>query len=255
MADVQVRLVPLGVGEAFTALNYTTCMAVGAGDAWMLIDCPHPVRKMLREGSYAAGLPLDLDGVLGVALSHLHADHCCGLEDYGYYSHFALGRRARVLAHPEVLAGMWNGLLVSGLGSIRIDPHAPPLIRHRDDYFDVTPLDESRPATLGPFAIECRTTIHPVPTTAFRVSAHGRTLGFSADTAFDPSLIAWLEPCDLIVHEVTTQPASLVHTPYTNLAALPAGLRSRMRLFHYPDDFDGASSAIEPLRQGRVYPI
>jgi hypothetical protein len=46
-----------------------------------------------------------------------------------------------------------------------------------------------------------------------------------------------------------------VHTPYEKLAALPANLRSRMRLTHLPDDFDAASSVIEPLYQGRCYVI
>lgn len=255
MAESDVRVIPLGVGEAFTARHYTTCLALGAGADWMLLDCPHPVRKMLREGSHAAGLPLDLDRVLGVALSHLHADHCSGLEDFGYFAHFVLGRRARVLAHPEVLARVWDGLLAAGMGQMRTDPAAPPAVRRLDDYFETTPLDESRPVGLGPFQVECRPTVHSIPTTAFRVTAGGRTLGFSADTAFDPGLIAWLEPCDLIVHEATTQPASHVHTPYARLAALPAPLRARMRLIHYPDDFDAAASAIEPLRQGRIYAV
>src|SRR5262249_835007 len=42
-------LLPLGVGEAFTSLYYTSCFALGVDDHWLLIDCPHPVRKMLRE--------------------------------------------------------------------------------------------------------------------------------------------------------------------------------------------------------------
>jgi ribonuclease BN (tRNA processing enzyme) len=254
-AESDVRLIPLGVGEAFTALHYTSCLALGAGDDWLLIDCPHPVRKMLREGSHAAGSPLDLDRVLGVALSHLHADHASGLEDFGYYSHFVLGRRARMLAHPAVLARMWDGLLAAGMGEMRLDPAAPPEVKRCEDYFEVTALDESRPVAFGPFAVECRPTVHSVPTTALRVAARGRTLGFSADTAFDPALLDWLGPCDLIVHEVTTLAASRVHTPYAALAALPGPLRARMRLTHYPDDFDAASSAVEPLRQGRVYPV
>ena len=52
-----VRLIPMGVGEAFSARHYTSCLAMGADDQWLLIDCPHPLRKMLREGSIAAGLP------------------------------------------------------------------------------------------------------------------------------------------------------------------------------------------------------
>jgi hypothetical protein len=39
------------------------------------------------------------------------------------------------------------------------------------------------------------------------------------------------------------------------LAALPESLRSRMRLTHYPDDFDADSSVIESLRQGRIYEV
>ena len=46
-----------------------------------------------------------------------------------------------------------------------------------------------------------------------------------------------------------------VHTPYEKLAALPAELRARMRLTHCPDDFDAASSVIEPLRQGVCYEV
>ena len=99
-----LRLIPLGVGEAFTARHYTSCLALGPDDDWILIDCPHPVRKMLVEGSTAAGIPLDLDRISAAAVSHLHADHCCGLEDFGYYSLIALGRRARLLMHPEVSA-------------------------------------------------------------------------------------------------------------------------------------------------------
>ena len=94
-----------------------------------------------------------------------------------------------------------------------------------------------------------------MPTYALRITAGGRVLGFSADTAHDPGLIEWLSAADLIVHEATTMAHSGVHTPYRKLAALPESLRSKMRLTHLPDDFDADSSAIEPLREGRVYEV
>jgi ribonuclease BN (tRNA processing enzyme) len=253
MSDV--RLIPLGVGEAFTARYYTTGLALGLGDDWLLLDCPHPIRKMLREASLSTGIPLDLDRVRGVALSHLHADHCSGLEDYGYYSFYALGRRAAVAVHPEVSARLWDGLLAAGMGEFRQHPDAPPVRNRLDDFFDIVPLDTSGPVAFGPFAIECRSTIHPIPTTAFRVAVGGRTLAFSADTAFDPTLIDWLASADLIVHEATSAATSAFHTPYARLAELPAALRDRMRLIHYPDAFDHASSVIEPLQQGRCYTV
>ena len=102
----------------------------------------------------------------------------------------------------------------------------------------------------GPFAIECRRTIHSVPTYALRVTVGKRVFGYSTDTAFDPGLIEWLAPADLIVHEATTLEHTGVHTPYVKLAALPESLRSKMRLTHYPDEFDVEASVIEPLRRG-----
>jgi ribonuclease BN (tRNA processing enzyme) len=251
----QVRLIPLGVGEAFTALHYTTCLLLGVDDDWLLIECPQPARKMLREATTLAGLPLDLDKIGAVALSHLHADHASGIEMFGFYSYYALGRRARLLAHPDVLARLWDGLLSAGMCQERDKPRADSTHMEFDDYFEATALSESAPVVWGPFSIECRPTIHPIPTTAFRIRAGGRTLGFSADSAFDPTLIEWLSAADLIVHEATMEVDSRVHTPYENLAALPATIRDKMRLIHFPDSFDQASSLIEPLRQGQCYVV
>ena len=251
------RVIPLGVGNAFSAAFYTTCFAVGSGNSWILIDCPHPIRKMLAEGSRAAGIALDLDRIEFIALSHLHADHACGLEDLGFFFHFLLGRRARLLTHPDISGRMWDGLLAAGMGENRDDPCAPFVTKRLDDFFDVVAVEESKPVTLGAFSIECRKTLHSIPTTAFRITSveTGRILGYSGDTAFDPSLLEWLSPCDLIFHEVTTLAESRVHTPYRHLEQLPAQLRAKMRLYHYPDDFDFAASAIEPLREGRIYSV
>ena len=250
----RVSLIPLGVGEAFTARHYTASLLFGVDGDWLLIDCPHPIRKMLREASLFAGFPapLDLDRIHAAAVSHLHADHCCGLEDFGYYSVFALNRRAKLFMHPDASARVWNGLLAAGMEFVQGQPGAPPVPKQLHDYFDLIDLDTSRAVQCGPFAIECRRTIHSVPTFAFRISAGGRTLGYSADTAFDPTLIDWLAEADLIIHEATNLVHTGVHTPYEKLAALPAALRAKMRLIHYPDDFDIGSSAIECLRQGQL---
>jgi ribonuclease BN (tRNA processing enzyme) len=252
-----VLLIPLGVGEAFTALHYTSCLALGVDDEWLLIDCPHPVRKMLREASIAAGLPqpFDLDRIHAAAVTHLHADHCCGLEDFGYFSFFALERRAKLLMHPEAAARVWDGLLAAGMEHVQATPDAPPVRKQLTDYFELIDLDTSGPVACGPFSIECRRTIHAVPTYALRITAGGRVLGFSADTAYDPGLIEWLSAADLIVHEATSMTHSGAHTPYVKLAALSESLRSKMRLTHLPDDFDADSSVIEPLREGRVYEV
>jgi ribonuclease BN (tRNA processing enzyme) len=212
---------------------------------------------MLREGSLGAGLaePLDLDRIEAVAISHLHADHCSGLEDLGFYSFFALGRRAKILIHPDASTRLWDGLLAAGMEFVQLRVDAPPVRKQLADYFELIALNESQPTPCGPFSLECRRTIHGVPTFALRISVGDRVLGYSADTAYDPELIDWLAAADLIVHEATSVAHTGVHTPYEKLAALPASIRSKMRLTHYPDNFDIGSSVIEALSQGRTYEV
>jgi hypothetical protein len=118
-----------------------------------------------------------------------------------------------------------------------------------DSYFELLPLSWTDAIEVGPFKIRARRTQHHVPTSALFIEAAGRKLGYSSDTAFDPELISFLEPADLIIHETNLGPA---HTPYASLAALPPELRARMRLIHYTDWFDTESSVIEALREGAL---
>lgn len=243
-----MRILVLGVGDAFSARHYSACLALEAEGRWLLIDCPHPIRKVLREGSQAAGARLDVGDLAGVVVTHLHADHCSGLEGLGYFAHFALRRRLPLLAHPDVTARLWEASLAAGMERLLPAVGAAPRSMELEDYFELRALDVRAPLTLGPFEVACRRTIHHVPTTALRIRAGGVELGYSADTAFDPTLIEWLSAADLVVHETGLG----IHTPYAELAALPAALRDKMRLIHYPDSLDLARSAIRPLRQGTL---
>lgn len=246
----ELRLVCLGVGDAFSRLWYTSALALRCEGQWLLIDCPHPIRKILAESGASAGEPLDVDSIAGVVLTHLHADHASGLEGFAFYNHFALGRKTVLLAHPAVLEPLWERQLAVTMSRLSLDPAAPASMQ-LTDYFDIRPLDEARATTFGPFSIECRLTRHPVPTFALRLSGGGRCLGHSSDTAFDPGLIDWLSASDLILHETNLG----VHTPYADLAALPEPLRRRMRLTHYPDNFAPSPPAIELLVQGQAYDV
>jgi ribonuclease BN (tRNA processing enzyme) len=243
-----LRLLPLGVGDAFSARYYSSCVALEADGAWLLIDCPHPIRKILREASATAGVTLDVEHLLAVVVTHLHADHSSGLEGLGFYAQYVLRRRMPLLVHPRVSARLWDGHLAAGMEAAMLKPGEPPAIRRLGDFFDLVALSDADAVQVGPFAVLCRPTIHTVPTTALQIRSLDRCLGYSADTAFDTDLIDWLAAADLIVHEAG---AGLLHTPYDDLAGLPAALRKKMRLIHYPDTFDPEASVIEPLRQGR----
>lgn len=240
-----LSFVPLGVGDAFSARWYSTSFLLEAEGGRLLVDCPHPLRKMLTESD--AGVDVDqLDGVL---LTHLHADHCSGLEPLAFFFHFVLGRRLPVWAHPTVLGRLWERL-APGMDRL-LAPDGGVRRLGFEDFFEAHPLRLDGAVEAAGFRVEARMTRHHVPTTALRVQADGVRWGYSADTDFDPGLIDWLAPADLIVHETNLG----VHTPYERLASLPADLRARMRLVHFTDFFAPTDSAIEPLTQGRRYAI
>ena len=98
-----LRLLPLGVGNAFSAVSYSTCLALEADGCWLLIDCPHPIRKMMREASATAAVDLDAAAVHAIVLTHLHADHVSGLEGLAFYSRFLLDRKLRLHGTPQRL--------------------------------------------------------------------------------------------------------------------------------------------------------
>lgn len=241
------EVVVLGVGDAFSEIHRPAALLLVCDGFCLGVDCPDGYLAALRSASECASRQLPASDVDHVLITHVHGDHMNGLEGYAFYKHLVEGGRIRLLSSPEVRACIWDQRLAASMAQLWDGHH----YRHMgfDDYFDHLPLSWSEPTSVGPFTIRTRRTLHHVPTSALLVEAAGRALGYSSDTAFDPDLLAFLEPADLIIHETNLGPG---HTPYEKLAALPAALRSRMRLVHYRDDFDLEGSAILPLREGDV---
>jgi ribonuclease BN (tRNA processing enzyme) len=243
-----LSVLPLGVGDAFSRRFYSSCLLVQAESTRVLVDCPHPLRKMLLEAQTPEDSknPLDLGDIDAVVLTHLHADHCSGLESVGYFFRFVLGRKLPIYAHPEVSCRLWAGSLAAGMEQL-YDANGVRQQMALDDYFELRPLSLHVATVIGPLTIHSRFTQHHVPTTAVRFETTAASVGYSADSRFDPSLIAWLDRADLIIHETNLGPS---HTPYAKLLELSDALKRKMRLIHYPDEFSLAKSQIEPARQG-----
>jgi ribonuclease BN (tRNA processing enzyme) len=245
MSDFEVLV--LGVGDTFSERHHPTALLLCCDGFFLSVDCPDMYRAVLADAARRTGRALSLSAIDHVLITHVHGDHMNGLEGVAFYKHFVDGRRLQLVTAPEVHAPLWDQRLQASMGALWDGQ------QHRamtfDSYFHHLPLDWTDAVTVGPFRIRARRTVHHVPTSALLVEAAGRTLGYSADTAFDPSLLDWLSPADLIIHETNLGPA---HTPYPALAALPAELRARLRLIHYPDFFDPTTSAIAAAREGEI---
>jgi ribonuclease BN (tRNA processing enzyme) len=239
--------VVLGVGDTFSEVHYGASLLLQCDGVNLAVDCPDLYRSVLRSAAESSRRSLSLADIDHMLITHVHGDHMNGLEGVAFFKHFAEDKRVKLVTSPELRASIWDERLRASMGTLWDGERYRAMTF--DSYFDHTPLSWTDRVEIGPFRISARRTIHHVPTSALLVEAGGRTLGYSSDTAFDPELIAFLEPADLIIHETNFGPA---HTPYASLAALPEELRARMRLIHYSDMFDTASSNIAVLREGDV---
>jgi len=246
-AGTTFEVAVLGVGDTFSERHRSTALLLSCGGFHLAVDCPDMYRAALRDAGARAGRSFDLADIDHVLITHVHGDHMNGLEGVAFFKHFVQARPVTLVASREVRDVIWDQRLRASMGSLWDGERDRPM--RFDDYFVHQPLSWDGETAVGPFRIRCRRTKHHVPTSALLIEAAGRTLGYSADTAFDPELIAFLQPADLIIHETNFGPA---HTPYSALAALPADLRAKMRLIHYSDLFDTAASTIPVAREGEI---
>lgn len=240
----------LGVGDAFTIQSFGSSAVVEGPGGYLLIDCPDLIHRALHQASAASGWNVKAADIDDIIITHLHGDHCNGLESFGFHRLVLRlqGRQTtlpRLHTHPEAAARIWERLAPAMDAPLTKGGHPSTL----EDYFDVRILTPGVPATIAGLRIESRYTIHPIPTIGLRLSDGPSTLGWSGDTVYDPAHIAWLASADLIVHEANLGPA---HTHIELLNALPDELRARMRLTHIIDGYDTASSDIPPLAEGEV---
>jgi ribonuclease BN (tRNA processing enzyme) len=243
-----MKVTALGTGDAFSAERYSSCLLIETSTTKVLVDCPHPIRKILREST---GGRVDIGDIDAVILTHLHADHASGLEPYAWFQRFVLQRPTTLYAHPTVLAAVWPQLHSSMEELLVVDADNHPHHREHlsfDDLFVPKPLSTTAPVQIGDLSVESRITIHHIPTTALHVSSPTSTFGYSADTAFDPELLTWLDRAKVVVHETNFG----AHTPYDKLASLPERWRSKLALIHWPDGFDVDGSVFRVLRDGDV---
>lgn len=267
-----LRIVILGVGDAFTSRHFgSSALVESPSGARLLLDCPDPIHRVLHEGTGGRVRVDDIDDVL---LTHIHGDHCNGLESFGFWRWMkrqqtpAPGGTApapapapgapsargsavpRVWTSPWTAERLWRKLSPAMSGEGRRSGQAGPATRDLATFFDVRTITPGEDETaIAGLRVRARWTTHPIPTMGLLISDGRKTLGWASDTAYEGAHIEWLSEADLIVHEANTGPA---HTPIEDLNALPESVRKRMRLIHLPDDFDHSRTDIKALREGDV---
>jgi ribonuclease BN (tRNA processing enzyme) len=244
-----MRVLILGVGDAFTRRSFGSSAVIEAPGGYVLVDCPDLIHRALAEATARAGWDVDAAKIDDILLTHLHGDHCNGLESFGFARRMLRAGagpdhpRPRIHTSRPAADRLWERLAPA------MDAAATDSPRGLDEFYDVAVLEPGTAAAVAGLTVECRATRHPVPTIGLLISDGAATLGWSSDTPYEEAHIQWLSRADVIVHESNEPPA---HTPIESLNALPAQLRAKIRLIHLPDRFDPSVTTMKPLREGQV---
>lgn len=244
-----MRVLITGVGDAFTRASFGSSALVEGPRGFLQIDCPDPIHRVWLEATTRAGWKADATNIHDVIITHLHGDHCNGLESFGFWRGLQRLRepraiRPRLHITQPVAARVWEKL-APAMGSFAGGDRPCQL----SDFFDVNVISPDVPSTMAGLTVHCRFTKHPVPTIGLLVSDGTKMFGWSSDTPFEQDHIDWLNRADVIVHECNLGPS---HTPIDKLNALPQEIKSKMRLIHLPDGFEARSTDIKLLRAGDV---
>ena len=132
--------------------------------------------------------PLAVDAVF---LSHLHADHC--LDLCGYY---VMRKYHPAGAQPRI--PVWGPAGTATRMARAYDLPEDPGMTEEFDF-----REHGGTVQVGPFTVEAREVVHPVPAYALRIGAGGRTLVYSGDTGPCDALDELAAGADLLLAEAS----------------------------------------------------
>lgn len=223
----------LGTGSAFTVAedNYQSNMLVESSDGKrLLIDCGSDARRALND------LGLSYREIDHVYISHLHSDHCGGLEWLAFTRKFDhLCKKPRLFLSSHLVKDLWKNVLSGGLNTLE------GKITDLSTYFEVNEVEDNVPFLWENVEFNLVQTIHVVsgfcivPSYGLLFSTDDQTVFVTTDSQLAPHQIHDIYHRSTIIFqdcEIVENP-SHVHAHYKELRLLPPEIKSKMWLYHY----------------------
>jgi len=236
----------LGTGNAFAKKYYNNNALLCQNGFTLLIDCGITAPLSLHQ----IGQPLD--GIDAILISHIHADHIGGLEEYAFRMKFQYRKRP-VLYVPDKLAEpLWEHSLRGGLWQEQS--------QKLEDYFEVRRIREGVPAVLHDgLTVEIIRTEH-IPGKISYSLLFNNSFFYTADMRFHPELVTDLvrnRGC-VVFHDCQFVTPGEVHATLEELLTLPEDVQSKIYLMHYADDkdrYEGRTGRMKFIEQHVRYTI
>jgi len=217
----------IGSGDAFgSGGRFQACILLSIGADRVLLDCGATSLVAMKR----AGVnPSEIGTVL---LSHLHGDHFGGIPFLILDGQFSRRELPLLVAGPRGVKGRVEAAMeVFFPGSSAVERRFPVLF---EEWEDRTTRDIG-PVSVTPFEVDHAS---GAPAYALRVSAGGKTIAYSGDTAWCGALVEAARGADLFVAEAYMHTRQVkFHLDYATLLRERAQLECpRIILTHMSDD-------------------
>lgn len=228
-----LKITFLGSGSAFTIGpdNYQSNVLFEIDHDYLLVDAGTDIKFSLRDQG------LGHKDIKNVYISHLHDDHCGGLEWLALSTYFnpQYPGKPTLFASEKILPDLWNMKLAAGLRTL------PQVQASLDSFFNVMAIKPFDGFVWHSIHFKLVRTVHYyseyelMPSFGLIFTYNKTRIFFTSDTQSSPNqLISFYEESDLIFHDCeTTEGKSGVHSHYSELVKLPAHIKKKMWLYHY----------------------
>jgi ribonuclease BN (tRNA processing enzyme) len=246
---MSISIQMLGTGFAFSKKYYNNNALVRCNGYTLLVDCGFTAPRSLYELNIK---PYQIDGIF---ITHLHADHIGGLEEFAFQMMYTYRKKPTMFIPSTLRTTLWEHCLRGGLESI--PDHNDSL----DSYFNVVEIPvNTRTEIVKGFTVETFPTKHIPEKPSYAVLFNDHFF-YSADTCFDRKMLEMLyyqRDCDTIFHDCQLYSPETVHATLSDLLTLPEEIQRIIYLMHYGDNMENYIGQTGPMifvKQHDVYTL
>ncbi len=199
----------------------------------VLIDCGFTAPERL--------LRLDcLKTIEDIIITHLHGDHCHGLEILGFLNMFAINRRPRIHLTRSMADSLWNEVLKGTMMKLTGENNSPRNACF-DEFFEIChPEDSDMRISAGGIELVLQPSPHVPGKESYSVRIHenGKKRAFYTSDVCLPvtSIIVDADSYETIFHDVQLfESGNDVHVSLKTLTSLPDALKKKIILMHYSE--------------------